>query len=234
VHASVGVAVVVHDRHQPPPLAISDKSASAPKYVKYSTYSTEGTAAGDHTWTTAIRCSLGRSGSSTSLLMSSGSLVSSTTGRASSKAVAATSASIAHLCPDNPAVPSSSPARRPSSGLTGCTVIRDRTRWTGASRGPPLSTSVKVMALTMARAPRSHAVSRKARTLWSPAESLTSPSLSKTSAPPAAATARLATNSSPRPVLRQRSAHTPPGGAPRVPQGDPTRVAWRQPRSRTD
>jgi hypothetical protein len=81
-----------------------------------------------HTWTTAIRCVFGRSGSSTSLFKSFGSLVSSTIGRWSSSGVAATTASMAQRWPGRPVVPSNSPARRAISGLTGTTVILDSTR----------------------------------------------------------------------------------------------------------
>jgi hypothetical protein len=111
-----------------------------------------------HTWMTATRCALGRPGSSTSLPRSSRSLVSSTTGRSRSRAVAATTASIAQRWPERPAVPSSSPACRPVCGLTGTTVTRDSTRCTGASRGPPRSSSVSVIALTTTPARRARAV----------------------------------------------------------------------------
>ncbi len=59
-------------------------------------YASDVTVIRDHTWMMAIRCAFGRSGSSTSFLRSSGSLVSNTTGRSSSSAVAATTASMAH------------------------------------------------------------------------------------------------------------------------------------------
>jgi hypothetical protein len=51
----------------------------------------------NHTRTTTIRSAFGRSGSSTNVFKSSRSLVSSTIGRSSPRAVAATTASMAHL-----------------------------------------------------------------------------------------------------------------------------------------
>jgi hypothetical protein len=140
----------------------------------------------DYTWTTVIRCPFGRSGSSTSLDRSSGSLISRTTGRSASSAVAVTTASIAHRCPERPAFPRSSPDLRAISALTGTTEILDITRCTAASRAPPLSTSVRVMALTATPARLARAVSRYARARESPAASFETPSPSKTRVPPAA------------------------------------------------
>jgi hypothetical protein len=113
-----------------------------------------------HTWMTVMRCAFGRPGSSTSLFRSTGSLVSTTTGRCRPSAVAATTASTEQRSPGRPVAPRSSPAWRPSAGLTGTTVIRDSTRCTATSRGAPLNTSVRVTALATTRARRAIAVSR--------------------------------------------------------------------------
>ena len=60
------------------------------------------------------------------------------------KATTASSASRAQRCPDSPVRPSSSPAARPSSGPIGTTETSLKMRCTGASRGPPRSTSARV------------------------------------------------------------------------------------------
>ncbi len=138
-----------------------------------------------HTRTTTIRSAFGRSGSSTSLFMSSGSLVSNTIGRSNPRAVAATTASMAHLWPESPVAPSGSPARRAIWAVTGTTVTLDSTRCTVASRGPPRSVSVRVIALTATWARRARALSRYARMRASPAASFETPSLSRTRVPPA-------------------------------------------------
>src|SRR6202035_3608829 len=115
-------------------------------------------------------------------------------------------------------------AWRPSAGLTGTTVIRDSTRCTAASRGPPLDTSVRVTALATTRARRALAVSRCARARTSPAASLASPSLSRTSVPPIA-TDRPARPPAPQPDTPGGPAHAPRPAHPTVQRADPLRVA---------
>ena len=66
---------------------------------------------------------------------------------------------MAHRGPERPVAPSNSPARRAIPSVTETTVILASTRCTAASRAPPRSASVNVIALTATRAPRLRALS---------------------------------------------------------------------------
>ncbi len=236
-HASGGVRTTVRtppEQASQPELA---RSAGAGTYAEGAVFRARAgagrsKAALPQIWTTATRCAFGNSGSSTSLLRSSGPLVSNTTGRSSSSAVAATTASMAQRWPDRPVAPSNSPARRAISAVTGTTVILESTRCTAASRAPPLRASVKVIALTATRARRARAVSRWARARASPAASFESPSLSRTSVPPTV-TRRPATQRAPAPDVLREQVHARRRAIPTARPAGPVRAGGSPPRSRT-
>ena len=183
-----------------------------------------------HTWTTVMRCAFGRPGSSNQpAQVVRGRWSAARPGALRSRAVAATTASTAAAVARKAGQPPG--ARRRGgrvSGLTGTRVMRDSTRCTGASRGPPRSTSVRVTALaTSPGAAGEGGLQVALAPVESPAASLTSPSLSRTSVPP---TATRHPARPPAPPARFSGGTGPCSAAstlPTVQRADPLRVAER-------